>query len=114
VVQAGKTKVLLHKFRPFSKRYLGDQFLTSLAKISKLSTTSGSLLTKYPEVSGDNLQVPEMAMQKFLQFLRDENGASSIEYSMIGAIVSIVILAGALSIGSTTQTRLSTFGSALQ
>ena len=53
-------------------------------------------------------------MQKILEFLRNESGASSIEYSMIGGIVSIVIIGGVLSLGSSTNSRLSAFGSALQ
>ena len=53
-------------------------------------------------------------MQKFLQFLHDENGATSIEYSLIGAIISIIIIVGVTSIGSSTRVSFSKFGSALQ
>jgi len=53
-------------------------------------------------------------MSKLIAFLHDENGATALEYSMISAIVSIVILGGVLAMGSTTQTRFSLMGSAFQ
>jgi pilus assembly protein Flp/PilA len=53
-------------------------------------------------------------MKKILEFIRDERGATAIEYSMIGGIVSIVILAGVLSMGSSTNSRFSAFADALK
>lgn len=53
-------------------------------------------------------------MDVLKKFLRDERGATAIEYSMIGAIVSIVIIGGAVIMGSKMNANLSTMGSALQ
>ena len=39
-------------------------------------------------------------MRKLRAFLRDTCGATSIEYAMIAAVISIVIVAGASTIGS--------------
>ncbi len=37
------------------------------------------------------------------RFLRDERGATAIEYALIGAIVSIVIVSGATMIGTSIK-----------
>jgi pilus assembly protein Flp/PilA len=39
----------------------------------------------------------------FAAFLRDERGASAIEYALIAAGISVVISAAVLAIGSTLQ-----------
>ena len=39
-------------------------------------------------------------MRSFLQFLRDERGTTSIEYGVIGTVISISIIVGLTSIGS--------------
>jgi pilus assembly protein Flp/PilA len=46
------------------------------------------------------------------RFLRDEAGATAIEYALIGAIISIVIIGGATTIGSTLRTTFQSVGSA--
>jgi pilus assembly protein Flp/PilA len=38
-------------------------------------------------------------MQFFYRFIRDEGGATAIEYAFIAAIVSLSIVAGATTIG---------------
>lgn len=53
-------------------------------------------------------------MRYFFEFLKNESGATAIEYSMIGAIVSVVIIGGVTSLGSSTNLRFSKLGSALQ
>lgn len=42
-------------------------------------------------------------MRIFAKFLRARNGAVSLEYAMIGALISILILSGASSIGNTVS-----------
>ena len=51
-------------------------------------------------------------MRKILDFLRDESGATAIEYAMIGGIVSVVILLGATTMGTQTNSSFSKLGSA--
>lgn len=41
----------------------------------------------------------------FKQFLCDEDGATAIEYAMIGALISIAIVAGARAIGLAIQNK---------
>lgn len=37
----------------------------------------------------------------FSRFLADTRGATSIEYALVGVIISLVVIAGATSIGNT-------------
>lgn len=39
-------------------------------------------------------------MGHVLRFLKDEGGANSIEYGVIGTLISIMLIAGATAIGS--------------
>lgn len=39
-------------------------------------------------------------MKLLLTFVRDEKGATSLEYAMIGSLLSILIITGVLSIGT--------------
>lgn len=42
-------------------------------------------------------------LKSLLRVLKDRSGATAIEYCMIAAIISIAIVGGATSIGSTTS-----------
>ncbi len=42
----------------------------------------------------------ETYMQKFLSFLRDEEGASAIEYALLVALIALAITAGATTLGT--------------
>ncbi len=47
----------------------------------------------------------------FKQFLRDEAGATAIEYGLIAALIAVVIITGVTAVGtqlSTTFTNLAT------
>lgn len=43
-------------------------------------------------------------MRKLVKFLRKQDGAVSVEYAIIGAMLSILIVSGASSVGTTIQT----------
>ena len=49
--------------------------------------------------------MPKMNKNIFAAFLKDENGATAIEYGMIAFMISIAIVAGVTGIGSTIQTK---------
>lgn len=51
-------------------------------------------------------------MTLLARFLRDENGATAIEYSLIGGLIGIVIVAGVTVIGTKLNAKFSTIGSA--
>ncbi len=46
------------------------------------------------------------------RFLRDEKGATSIEYALIAVLVSIVIVGGATLVGTTLRSTFTSVGSA--
>lgn len=52
--------------------------------------------------------------QLFSKFLRDQSGATAIEYCLIAAGLSIVILAAVNSIGTTLSTNFTSVNSSLK
>jgi pilus assembly protein Flp/PilA len=44
----------------------------------------------------------------FSQFLRDESGATAIEYGLIAALIAVVIIAAVELVGTNLQTTFST------
>jgi pilus assembly protein Flp/PilA len=52
-------------------------------------------------------------MRLFTQFLRDESGATAIEYGLIAAGISVAIIAVVNSLGSQLKTTFSTITSQL-
>jgi len=53
-------------------------------------------------------------MQLISRFLRNESGATSIEYALIAAGLSIVIITAVNGIGTTLNTNFSTINSSLK
>lgn len=39
-------------------------------------------------------------MKNFVKFLKDESGATAIEYGLIAGLISIALIAGATTVGS--------------
>ena len=52
-------------------------------------------------------------MQMFKKFLRDESGATAIEYGLIAALISVVIIAAVTTVGGNLKTTFTTVGTAL-
>jgi pilus assembly protein Flp/PilA len=55
----------------------------------------------------------ERTMNLFVRFLRDQSGATAIEYGLIAAGISVAIIAVVNSLGSQLQTTFSTVSSQL-
>jgi pilus assembly protein Flp/PilA len=53
-------------------------------------------------------------LQLFSRFLSDESGATAIEYCLIAAGLSIVIITAVNGIGSTLNTKFSSVNSSLK
>ena len=47
-------------------------------------------------------------MKLVSKFLKDESGATAIEYGLIAALISVAIIAGATSLGSNINTTFET------
>ncbi|HKS87133.1 MAG TPA: Flp family type IVb pilin [Pseudolabrys sp.] len=53
-------------------------------------------------------------MSRLFALLRDESGATAIEYALIAGSLSIVILAAVSTIGTTLNVTFTTIGNSLQ
>jgi pilus assembly protein Flp/PilA len=53
-------------------------------------------------------------MSKVLAFLQDESGATAIEYGLIAAGISVVIIATVNSIGTTLNTKFNDISTQLK
>jgi pilus assembly protein Flp/PilA len=52
-------------------------------------------------------------MSTFLNFLRDENGATAIEYGLIAAGIAVVIIAAVQSVGTNLSGTFTTVANAI-
>jgi len=52
-------------------------------------------------------------MSKVFAFLKDESGATAIEYGLIAAGISVVIIAAVTTVGNNLQTTFNKVGNAL-
>ena len=50
----------------------------------------------------------------FREFLKNENGATAIEYGLIAALIAIVIITGLTSIGTNLNTKLASVATSLR
>ena len=53
-------------------------------------------------------------MQAFARFLRDESGATAIEYGLIAALVAVVIIGAVTAVGTKLSTKFTTISSNLK
>lgn len=49
----------------------------------------------------------------FARFLKDESGATAIEYGLIAALIALAIMAGASQVGSSLNTNFTTISTCL-
>ena len=52
-------------------------------------------------------------MGRFIAFLKDEEGATAIEYGLLAALISIAAIAAMTSVGSNLSTKLGEVATAL-
>jgi len=48
------------------------------------------------------------------RFVRDESGATAIEYGLIAALIAVVIITGLTSVGSNLNTKLGSIATSLR
>lgn len=56
----------------------------------------------------------ELTMKKFLRFLKGESGATAIEYGLIAALISVVIIGAVATIGTQLDTSFTTIADELE
>ena len=49
----------------------------------------------------------------FARFVKDESGATAIEYGLIAALIAVVIITGAGALGTALNTKLSNIGTSI-
>ena len=52
-------------------------------------------------------------MQKFARFLKDESGATAIEYGLIAALIAVAIIGAVTTLGGNTSTTFTTVSDAI-
>lgn len=52
-------------------------------------------------------------MTKFIEFLKDESGATAIEYGLIAALMTTAIIAGITNFGNETESMYNTITDAV-
>ena len=52
-------------------------------------------------------------MKKFIRFLKDESGATAIEYGLIAALIAVVIIGGVATVGTSLDALFTTVASEL-
>jgi pilus assembly protein Flp/PilA len=50
----------------------------------------------------------------FSRFVRDESGATAIEYGLIAALIAVVIITGLTSVGSNLNAKLGSIATSLR
>jgi pilus assembly protein Flp/PilA len=60
------------------------------------------------------IRTEEFAMSKFMRFIRDESGATAIEYGLIAAGISVAIITVVASLGSGLNTTFTSVATALK
>jgi len=53
-------------------------------------------------------------MTKLLAFLHDESGATAIEYGLIAALISVVIITAVTAVGTSLQATFNSVASAVK
>lgn len=52
-------------------------------------------------------------MKNLANFLKDESGATAIEYGLLAALISVAIIGAATTVGGNLNTTFTTIGTAL-
>ena len=53
-------------------------------------------------------------MTTFQRFLKDESGATAIEYGLLAALLSVMVIAGAKIVGTNVNTMFGSIGTTMQ
>jgi pilus assembly protein Flp/PilA len=52
-------------------------------------------------------------MSKFARFIKDESGATAIEYGLIAALIALAIIVGASAVGNEVGNKFNVIGNTL-
>jgi pilus assembly protein Flp/PilA len=52
-------------------------------------------------------------IKKFMKFIKDEDGVTSVEYAVMAALIALVVIAGATILGDNTNDTFERVGAAI-
>jgi pilus assembly protein Flp/PilA len=58
--------------------------------------------------------VEDFTMRMFSRFLKDESGATAIEYGLIAGLIGVVVITAVTSVGTKVSNQFKTIGNALK
>eukprot|EP01037_Dinobryon_pediforme_P017757 gene17757-17974_t len=90
------------------RRFRAPGLATHVTRRIKISTEDADLLLQ------PNTQTRQriLSMTKFVsRFLKDESGATAIEYGLIAALIAVVIISAVTSVGTKLSTQMSKIAS---
>jgi|SRR5215470_14078037 len=67
-----------------------------------------------PPTLDQRVKSKELSMSKISAFLRDESGATAIEYGLIAALISVVIITAVRTVGSNLTTTFTSVATAVK
>src|SRR5689334_7984856 len=79
--------------------------------LSSIHTSLTTFVAHGPRQVAEDNRMEDISMQMFARFVRDESGATAIEYGLIAALIAVVIIGAVTAVGtklSTTFTSVST------
>ena len=85
-------------------------FKVPFLQISPVQTA----LCRDPSTLDQRVKSEELSMSKFSAFLRDESGATAIEYGLIAALISVVIITAVKTVGTNLTTTFNSVASAVK
>jgi len=53
-------------------------------------------------------------MRQFMKLIRDESGATAIEYGLIAGLIAVVIITAVTTVGTNLTSKFNTIATALQ
>lgn len=75
--------------------------------------SQGSVNNRAPKLVRGTHHVEANMFDLARTFLRDESGATAIEYGLIAALIAVAIIAGATSVGTSLSTTFNTVSTSL-
>jgi pilus assembly protein Flp/PilA len=80
----------------------------TILRPDKVLTISSNQNSNLRATLASLVQMRELKMTKISQFVRDESGATAIEYGLIAALIAVVIIGAVQLVGSNLSTTFNT------
>ena len=82
--------------------------------LSSIHTSLTTFVAHGPRQVAEDNRMEDISMQMFARFVRDESGATAIEYGLIAALIAVVIIGAVTAVGTKLSTTFTTVSSNLK